>query len=311
MTNLFTHTIDGKASWAALFRSTEAFSPLADHILARHGLPRAALELLAPGTNAVFGAGGYVIKIFAPDESGFGIARDYFTELYGLLRAERLGVPVPSPTATGQVDDRYLFRYIVMRRAVGTPVCELLGGMSDAQKYELGKQMRDIVDRLDTPDDMPGGMDDIPDAFKLGSPDFEPPEFALMNAYFRRERAKFLQECSLKLKVYVHGDLTGENVLLGADGEPNVIDFADACVAPPEYELAPLVCELFRFEPACLRGCFGDFYTDELAARLTPGLLMHRFGYGLIRERVCDPAALDCIDDLRRAVRLKLEGNNL
>lgn len=214
---LFSHIIDGKASWSILYRSIEAFAPLAEYILERHGLPRAELETLAPGTNAVFGAGGYVFKIFAPDESGFGVARDFYIELGGLTRAERLEIAVPSPVASGEVRDRYLFRYIVMRRVSGTPVCELADSISVAHKRRLGQSMRDITTRLNTPCE----PDALPNALDCAE---ELSGFDAMPYTFRRERSELLCYYKSSPLVYVHGDLTGENVLVDRDGGYYMID---------------------------------------------------------------------------------------
>lgn len=90
---LFPYKIEGKDDWAQLFQSARAFEPLAKAIFQRHGLPFCALARTKPGTNAVFFAGEYVLKIFAPMESGFSTGRDYETERFGLARAAALVPP--------------------------------------------------------------------------------------------------------------------------------------------------------------------------------------------------------------------------
>jgi hypothetical protein len=172
--------------------------------------------------------------------------------------------------------------------------------MSDTDKRRLGKSMRDVTANLNTPCEK--GV--LPNALDCAE---ELSGFDVMPDTFRRERSEFLQSFENGPFVYVHGDLTGENVLADGAGGYYVIDFADACIAPPEYELAPLMCELFRFDRACLEGYFGvGFDPDTVAPLLTHGILMHRFWYGLIRARICDPRGLDGIGALLRAVRIKL-----
>ena len=60
--------------------------------------------------------------------------------------------------------------------------------------------------------------------------------------------------------VFVHGDLTGENVLLlpkregtTAAGRLFVLDFGDCQLAPFYYEWPPLVWELFRWDSVMLK----------------------------------------------------------
>ena len=49
-----------------IFQLIEAFTPLAKEIFRQEELAFSGLENLTPGTNAVFCAGNYVIKIFVP-----------------------------------------------------------------------------------------------------------------------------------------------------------------------------------------------------------------------------------------------------
>ena len=68
---LFNEPIHNWNEWGAIFQSIEAFTPLAREIFRRERLAFSGLENLTPGTNAVFRAGDYVVKIFAAKESGF------------------------------------------------------------------------------------------------------------------------------------------------------------------------------------------------------------------------------------------------
>jgi len=71
------------------------------------------------------------------------------------------------------------------------------------------------------------------------------------------ERREFLRNYELADPVYAHGDLTPDNVLLDARGRLYIIDFADAVLAPVEYELASIVCQVFSFERPFMEGYFG------------------------------------------------------
>ena len=85
--SLFTEEINNWQAWEDVFQSIPAFSPLVEHILKRERLPIAKIENLTPGTNAVFKAGEYVVKIFAPADSGIDQTLDLQTELFATRRA--------------------------------------------------------------------------------------------------------------------------------------------------------------------------------------------------------------------------------
>lgn len=98
--NLFAASINGWASWAQVFQSINAFEPLIKYIFKCHDLPWSEIEHCIPGTNAVFKVGGWVVKIFAPNESGFDTDFDNKTEHFGLERANRLGISAPQLVAS-------------------------------------------------------------------------------------------------------------------------------------------------------------------------------------------------------------------
>ena len=72
MSYLFNADIHDWPSWSKVFQSIEAFEPLIKYIFSKHKLLFSAIEKLKPGTNGVFKVGAYVVKIFAPKESGNG-----------------------------------------------------------------------------------------------------------------------------------------------------------------------------------------------------------------------------------------------
>ena len=79
------------------------------------------------------------------------------------------------------------------------------------------------------------------------------PRLERLPVSLRDEMAERAARLNLADPVLVHGDLTGENILIGADNRPIIIDCADACLAPWWYELAPLVFELFHCRGDLLR----------------------------------------------------------
>lgn len=284
MKYLFNETIDGKASWGRLFQSKEAFSPLAEHIFSLHNLPFKPLQNLSPGTNAVFRSGGYAIKIFAPAESGFSTGEDAETEIFAASRAASLGVPVPRPAASGYIKDRYRFPYMITDYIEGEEFSKKAPSMNAAEKRRFGRLLREAVDIIDTPCEPFNNIDIAAGGDDTGVWNKFPDSFL-------REREKHLSAGDFGPPVFVHGDLCGDNILIGEDGGFyfNIIDFADACLAPAIYEHALVAAELFRFDPDFIRGYFGDLNGENLVGLCLDGLLLHRYGGGVIAANVCEP----------------------
>ena len=90
---LFTETVENWKDWGRVFQSIPAFTPLAQEICRREGLPWVGLSPLTPGTNGVFHCGDAVLKIFFPKESGLDPALDFHRELAVSQWAAKRGSP--------------------------------------------------------------------------------------------------------------------------------------------------------------------------------------------------------------------------
>lgn len=272
---IFTGEIYDWTSWGKIFQSIEAFELLIKYIFDRHGLPFSNIEHCTPGTNAVFKVGGFVVKIFAPEESGMDTDSDYKTELFGMNRANRLGIPTPLLRASGCVSDKYEFRYLVMEYISGASLGELEAAITKDEKFRYAAQLREITEKMDTRCERFNSYDIIERAVHCKRWDKFPQSF-------QSERLEYLKQYKISNPVYVHGDLNPDNVLIDASGKLYIIDFADAVIAPCEYELAAVICELFCFEKPYMDGYFGVYDNAELADSCFDGLLMHDFGYNII-----------------------------
>ena len=292
---LFTRQIAGQEDWAALFQSVEAFRPLIAAIFERHGLPCAMIANTTPGTNAVFRVGGFVVKLFAPVESGFSTGRDYETERFGLARANALGVQAPHLVAAGTMEDRYRFDYLVMAYVPGRELEAVRHTLSDAEKARIGRELRAFVRRMDTP------CEAFP-ARALRLPAAEA-RWTCFPDTFRAAREAYLARAAYGAPVYIHGDLTGDNILLAPGGGICVIDYADALTAPPEVELACVLCEAFHLEKPYLAGFFGAYDPEALAETCLAGLLLHDFGANIICDHFAAPQDVADIAALRRLIR--------
>ena len=116
---IFTDTIENWQDWGRLFQSIPAFTPLAEEICRREGLPWQDLSPLTPGTNGVFRCGDLVLKIFFPKESGLDPKADFSTELAASRQAMEWGIPLPRVIAQGMISDKYDFYYLVTEYSPG------------------------------------------------------------------------------------------------------------------------------------------------------------------------------------------------
>lgn len=295
---LFNCNVENEDDWAAVYDKSEPFEALARHILALHSLPQGKLGNTTPGSHAVFHVGEVIVKIFAPDTVGWDCEADWNTEITTMRRAEAIGVPVPKLIAYGKIQDKYLFRYIIMEFVHGIEFGKVK--LSDNEKFRIGQRMREVCDCMNKPCESWGISDALTDARRsknwLEFPDS-----------FTEDRARWMAEHSFGGMVYVHGDIHGDNAILTEDGEVVILDFADSLIAPVSYEYAALIPGLFAFEKPYLDGFFGENRDkDEIAELLTEGLLLHRFGANIVIDRGVNPAEVTSVAVLHEKVRALL-----
>lgn len=289
---LFTKTIDGWDSWGRVFCDLEAFRPLCREVLRREGLGEQPLKCATPGTNAVFLAGPYVLKLFVPVQSGVDTLTDYRVEQRMLWHAASLGVRAPRLVASGEIEDKYLFRYLILERVSGLSADQLLALAPNQQETLLRALAQDIfrLHREPPSEELLEALTPPPSAEKNERWQKVPPSLA-GELLALSSTAKGLPA------VLVHGDLTRDNLLLrpvgtkGEDYEPVWIDFADSHLAPACYELPPLVFELLLGEPGLVRLLCrllkeqDEEYTPEtFLHRLLLGVSLHEFGGDILRE---------------------------
>jgi serine/threonine protein kinase len=273
----FDSTINGKDSWGKLFQSKDAFKQLVKEIFMKHGFNFTGLESLTPGTNAVFRVDDKVVKIFAPVESGF-FETDYYTiETEAQIHANNVHITAPKILAAGIIEDKYIFRYIIMDFINGQEAEHKLLSYSKEQKINFASQLKSISEKLNI-------------KIKKRIPEFsinyclENDRWNDFSEGFLMERKDLIKNYSFNDFVYVHGDLTAENIIISDDGVVNIIDFADSLVAPHYYEWPPIVFALFGCEPIMMEAYFGKYHSDKFYNQLIMGLLIHEFGASIIKE---------------------------
>ncbi len=274
---LFNYEIRNWKDWGKVFQSLEAFTPLAREIFRREGLAFSQLENLTPGANAVFRGGEYVLKIFAPNQSGMDPQADFHNESAVCRALTQWRIPAPRLIAWGEVQDAYLFYYIITEYCSGQEAGPWLETASPCQRQEFVQGVKELLKRLHRP-----GQELIPPVDLV--------ERAVNNARLKglpdslaaemRARAR---EVDVTHTVLVHGDLTGENILVAPGGQPVIIDCADACLAPWWYEFAPVVFELFHCQRDLL-GMLAGAEGEAFVERVLDALCLHDFGADILRD---------------------------
>jgi aminoglycoside phosphotransferase (APT) family kinase protein len=285
-----------------VYQSIPAFNPLAREILQREKLPEAELSLLFPGTNAVFRAGAYVLKIYAPAETGIDQTADMRTEIFSMKRANELGVAAPRLVADGFIEDKYTFAYIITEYADGIMFTDAASRMTDGEKLAFGARLREITDKLNTPCEPFNEIDPV-----NGTGRFK--RWEAYSESFKASRQRYIAEMfnvnMNNRRVFVHGDLCGDNILIAPNGDICIIDFADAVLAPVCYEHALLPFE-FKWDSHLMRGYFGDYDTDALTEEILCGILIHDFGGDIVKSCISSSQAFTSVDELRSAIRKRL-----
>jgi len=293
--NLFTEQINNRQDWERIFHSIQVFEPLAEYIFKKENLPTLKIEGLTPGTNAVFKSGRYVVKIFAPAESVVDQTLDFQTELFATNKANEMGVSTPKVIAHDFVDDKYRFAYIITEYIAGLEFTEAVKTMTSDEKVDFGRKLRSITDRMNRPCEAFNGIDIINDKGRYM-------RWSKYPERFKMERLAYIKTRDFGEKVFVHGDLCGDNILLTPQGELYIIDFADAVLAPKIYEHALVAVELFKFDPALLHGYFGEYTADGLAAICFNGLLIHDFGGDVVEQHLGKINEFQTLDDLQKSL---------
>jgi len=279
---LFTEQIKHWGDWEKIFQSIPAFTPLIEHILQKENLPLVTIENVTPGTNAVFRVGEYVVKVFMPLNSGKDYGTDVNVELFGMKWANAHGVPSPKLIADGMVEDKYSFRYMIMESVRGVVLDEIENGLSYDDKVKFGRDMREATDRLNLPCENFTPIDVLD--YAITHDEWKNEEFP---ESFRAELSAYLKNFRMGQKVYCHGDLHCQNILIDENMNVSIVDFADAMYAPAEYELVYIVSSLFEFQRPYMEGYFGGEYAvEDILDLCMTWLPIHAWSHGMLVHNI-------------------------
>lgn len=319
---LFPERICGWKSWGQVYQSIDAFRPIIREIFRRHSLAYEEPKHLTPGTNAVFRVGKQIVKIYAPAESGLVPT---WAEAAGMKLAEAAGIPTAGIICCGELQDRYTFPYLVMNAVEGMEAGDWRPKATVSEKEAFALEVRRLLERFrscvrNDAEAERAQQAGVPCVFyenAVGNRRWEAFSSSL------REEVERNAENALKEKsVFVHGDLTGENVLLlpkregtTATGRLFVLDFGDCQLAPFYYEWPPLVWELFRWDSVMLKSCFKEYSEEEFLTLLTKAVLLHDFGADMLKDTCrwagIRPVSIGNAEEVRFLLqrRLRAEGD--
>ena len=300
--HLFKENITNWYDWGQIFQSIPAFSKLIRYIFIKENLPFFEIEHLTPGSNAVFIVGDYVVKIYAPQESGMDQVEDFKTELYATKRAMDLGIYVPKIISQGFIEDSYHFGYIITEYIQGKSFVDICDTMSRKDRIDFSKRLRGITSILNTPCEAFNGIDIVKEAIICT-------RWKKYPSSFNEERVNFISSYNYSDKVFCHGDLCGDNILISPADEIFLIDFADSVYAPVIYEHAHIATELFNLDHSFLRGYFCNYSADDLADLCLAGLLVHDFGGDIIRQHIGEYDSFISLRSLREKIYERLTDN--
>ena len=267
----FSETVESWQDWGRIYQSIPAFEPLVKEIFRRESLPWEPLSPLTPGTNGVFRCGNLVVKVFFPKEAGENPALDFSTETAACRQALAWGVPCPDLVAQGTIQDRYIFYYLITSYLPGKEAGAWLETASSSERARFVGTLKTILGNLHRPAE---GL--FPPA-DLKAQALENPRLKKLPPSLREEILMRVKNMDLGQLVLTHGDVTGENIVVRENGALAFLDWADARLAPPWYELGPLAFELLQGKPSLWR-LFAGANRHVFLSGLLNCLCLHPFG---------------------------------
>lgn len=272
----------GWDNWGSFMCDAELFAPLVSEALAAHGLPLSPVEAGYPGTHAVFRAGDYVVKIYAP----LDISDEYAERR--CYRAAR-GMPrIPKFYGEGVLQaGGYDWPYIITQYMPGKAIREIWASMGARERADamiaLGtwaKAYHSLPDPFDafsplSADGFLRGSRAMAERTAAALGDFGAAALSNLNDLFSREKP-----------VLVHADLTEDHLLISGD-KYAVIDLADSRMSVEPVEWICVWFELTRRDPEAfftfLRAS-GRNWDARARMDMMSAALLHGFGANILNS---------------------------
>lgn len=271
--------------------------------LARHGFPEAPLHAGYAGTYPTFLAGPVVVKLF-------GCFPSWRSDHAAELAAQRLlrnhpELPAPSLLAHGSLyeGEPDPWPYLVIGRVDGAAARDVR--LSSRQRRILAAHLGQVVRRVHA---LP------PPADRALARDWRRdhgPECAGRHHAWGSLPSHLVAQIDTYVvppspdRCLVHADLTADHIFVERDRLVGIIDWGDAVVTDPYYELGALHLGAFRGDPALLRAFldgYGWTVGEDFTRRAMSAALRHRFDlFADLPDRL-RPDRFDTLDALASAL---------
>lgn len=262
---------------AARLHDADFWAPYVAEALARHGLPVERPTVGVVGTFPTFLAGRHVVKLFG--ELSFGPECHAAEQSIHRTLLEHPEIPAPALIAEGHLfEDGWPWPYLITTRLAGTAWSNapLASNEREAVAQQLGRVMR-RVHALPTPTGPTWERN------WLG-------ELAASCADRHRTRGMlprhlveqidgFLAEPSI-VRSPVHADLHDNHIFVDRARLVGIIDWGDAFLADPYYDLPSLHLITFKADKRLLRAFLDGYEWDvgfDFARRAMSMTLVHEF----------------------------------
>ncbi len=275
---------------------TGYWGPFVRVALERLGLPQGRLETPFVGTFPTFLIGPMVVKLFG--ESFDGRHSFQMEATVHQLLTEHREIPAPELIASGRLfEDEPTWPYLITRRFAGRAVRELdvTQGLTDRVIEEVGTAVRRLH-HLEPPAAL--GSTKTLDRLRSSAPErvrnFGLPDKLVVQV------ADYLAEVLVPGTV-VHGDITGDHLFIRDRRLEGIIDWGDALVADPYYELVPIYLDaLRRSRPRLHRflDAYGWGAPPDFSRRALQALLSFRFDWVSDVREMLDLHRINDLDEL-------------
>ena len=272
--------LESQPSYGASLGDASYWGPWVREVLSRHALVGGEPVAGFVGSFPVFLCGDVVVKLFA---SAFDGHACWAVEL-----ACREAPLSPAVLASGTFYEDGDWPYVVFERVAGVAWRDLSSSLSPSAKHEVAAQLGEAVRAVHS----------------LPAPAFRTTLLAELRAT-AASRAKlpphllaqvddYLRD-ALPATHFVHGDITEDHVYIDRSALVAIIDWGDALLADPYYELCAVFSGTFAGDLALFR-TFLDAYAwpvdDAFPKRMLQAMLSFQFNafYGM---SLPDVATLD------------------
>lgn len=246
-----------RSEYGASLGDAVYWSPYVREMLRRHGLPLGQLEVGAVGTFPTILVREHVVKLFLPTlAKPFGtlfngtLCHAVEVEILGMLAGQAV-IPGPRLVAHGCLfDDDLPWPYLVMTRVHGTSWAD--ARMTFNERLGVARELGAVVRRIHAlpPPDGP-----------LWAPDWIAEHrrdcverqrgWGTLPSHLIDQIAGYLWTAPAERRL-VHADLHADHLLVAGGRLIGILDWGDAIVADPYYELPALHLHAFDADPELL-----------------------------------------------------------